>query len=492
MEIKKRYNLFTAIAMVVGIVIGSGVFFKAPSILAATNGNLGLSLLAWFIGGLVMMISAYTISLIASNCKRSNNLADMAEETVGRKHSFIMSWYYAVAYYPLLVGILGWVCADFTFVLFGHQATVAQLAVLSFVYVAIMYIVNILAPKIAGYLQISTTTIKLIPLVIMALFGIGYGLISNDGHLLENFASGSVYSGGKGFMAALCATCFAYEGWVVATSISKEVDNPKKTLPKALLIGTSIVLIVYLLFFTGLAGTFTNLDFINNGNEQIKASFSIIFGNIGGTLLYVFVVISCLGTLNGLCMGSSRALKQIAEKNNGPSPKTFITINKNDMNLPSAFIGLALSFIWLGIWLVMYYNGLTKGASWAIDISELIIVFVYMAYIPMYISIIKNRTDLNTFNRYVMPGFAIAAALLLISAGIYSHGMGTLVFLCVVGAILFVGMLFYKEDNSPVLTSKKEPKKAEVKTTAFEEVKYEPEADLVLMEDSSVVLREVE
>ncbi|MFI3252298.1 MAG: amino acid permease [bacterium] len=448
MELKKKYNLFTAIAMVVGIIVGSGVFFKASSVLDAVEGNMYLSILAWILGGLVMIVSAYTFSLIAANSKKSGELADMAEETVGRKHSFIQSWYCTIIYYPLLVGVLGWVCADFTCVLFGIDSRVLTV-VLSFVYVIVMFGFNMIAPKIAGYLQISTTVIKLVPLVFMAIAGLIYGLISSDGFIVENFTSTSMFFGNEGFLGALCGTCFAYEGWIVATTISKELKDPKKTLPRALVIGTIIVLSIYIFYYIGLSGTFANSDFIEYGNSQILAAFSKITGGIGGTILYIFVVISCVGTLNGLCMGTARNFKSIADTDNGPKPELFKSINRFNMNTASTICGFILSLIWTGCWLTMLYIGLHGGKYWAIDISELVIIFVYATYIPMYISIIRKRKDLNIFNRFVMPILAIGAALLMVVAAFISHGIyGCFVFLIFTGAVLFIGMLFYKEKIS--------------------------------------------
>lgn len=446
METQKKYNLTTAVAMVVGIVIGSGVFFKASSILNATEGNLGLSILAWIVGGLVMIVSAYTFSLIASNCKKSSNLVDMADETVGRVHSYVVSWYTSVIYYPLIVGVLGWVCANFTCVLFNIESNVLVF-VLSFVYVVIMYLLNTLAPKLAGYFQVTTTTIKIIPLIVMAIVGTIYGLFFNNNTLVENFTSMPIFNNSTGFMAALCGTVFAYEGWIVATSISKELKEPKKDLPKALVIGTVVILAIYILYYVGLAGTFLNDQFMSNGDSQVKLAFMEIFlGNQAfGTILYVFVVISCLGTLNGLTMASSRAFKTMAESKYGPKPEVFSKGNKAGMNIYAALIGFVLSLVWLGIWLHILYNGLMTGASWGIDISELVCVFLYILYIPMYISIMKNRNDLKVFNRFVMPSLAIFASLLLVVAGFISHEWGTLVFLLVTCVIIFFGMFGYKE-----------------------------------------------
>lgn len=445
MELKKKYNLLTAIAMVVGIVVGSGVFFKASGVLNAVEGNMWLSILAWIIGGLVMVVSAYTFSLIASNCKKSGELADMAEETVGRKHSYVLSWYCSVIYYPMLVGVLGWVCADFTCVLFNISSTTA-IVILSFIYVIAMFGFNMVAPKIAGYFQISTTAIKLIPLVVMAVVGLFYGLFAVDGMIVENLTSTSLFYGNKGFFGALCATCFAYEGWIVATTISKELKDPKKNLPRALVIGSLIILGIYIFYYIGLSGTYPNSEFMENGNSQILAAFSKITGGIGGTILYVFIVISCMGTLNGLCMGTARNFKSIADTKNGPCPELFTKINKFNMNTASNVTGFILSILWTVGWLVMLYIGLIGGKTWAIDISELVIIFVYAMYIPLYLSIIKKRKDLNAFNRFVMPIFAILAACLMLFAAISSHGMfGCLLFLMFSGFVLFIGMLFYKD-----------------------------------------------
>ncbi len=452
MELKKKYNLLTAIAMVVGIIVGSGVFFKAAGVLDAVDGNMWLSILAWVLGGLVMIVSAYTFSIIASNCKDSSDLATMAEETVGRKHSYVQSWYCAVIYYPLLVGILGFVCADFTCVLFGLSG-IAIMCILSFFYVIVMFVFNIVAPKIAGYFQVSTTVIKLIPLATMAIVGLIFGLVSPDGMIVENFQATSFFYGREGFLGALCATCFAYEGWIVATTISKELDNPKKNLPKALVIGTIIVLCIYIAYYVGLSGALASSEFIPKDKSHILEAFSKITAGFGGEVLYLFVIISCIGTLNGLCMGTARNFKAIADRDNGPKPKLFKSINNFNMNTASSIVGFVLSLVWLAVWLVLIFIGNlsseTDRACWAIDISELVIICAYLSYIPMYLSVIKNRKELNAFNRFVMPILAICAAALMMFAALYSHGIfGCLLFIAFSGAVLFVGMLFYKEKPS--------------------------------------------
>lgn len=84
-ELQKKYGLPTTTALVVGIVIGSGVFFKAEKILTATGGSLPLGILAWAIGGLIMIVCAYMFSILAGRYAHVSGLVDYAEALVGRR-----------------------------------------------------------------------------------------------------------------------------------------------------------------------------------------------------------------------------------------------------------------------------------------------------------------------------------------------------------------------------------------------------------------------
>lgn len=84
-ELQKKYGLPTATALVVGIVIGSDVFFKAEKILAATGGSLPLGILAWAIGGLIMIVCAYMFSILTGRYAHMSGLVDYAEALVGQR-----------------------------------------------------------------------------------------------------------------------------------------------------------------------------------------------------------------------------------------------------------------------------------------------------------------------------------------------------------------------------------------------------------------------
>jgi len=122
-KLEKKYGLFTAIAMVVGIVIGSGVFFKAEKILTATGGNLKEGILAWVIGGIIMISCAYTFSVMATKYQYINGVVDYAEAAMGKTYAYYVGWFMAVIYYPTITSVLAWVSARYTCVIFGFSIT---------------------------------------------------------------------------------------------------------------------------------------------------------------------------------------------------------------------------------------------------------------------------------------------------------------------------------------------------------------------------------
>ncbi|WP_434084412.1 APC family permease [Lacrimispora xylanisolvens] len=303
-KLEKKYGLFTAIAMVVGIVIGSGVFFKAEKILTATGGNLKQGILAWIIGGIIMISCAYTFSVMATKYQYINGIVDYAEATVGKKYAYYVGSFMAIIYYPTITSVLAWVSARYTCVIFGFSITGGECMTIACLYLVSSFTINALSPVLAGKFQVSTTVIKLIPLFLMAIVGTFTGL--RNGMTAYNFTHTVSASTANGLFTAVVAASFAYEGWIIATCINAELRNAKRNLPLALISGTLITMAAYILYYIGLAGTVKNEIIMAGGEAGAKLAFQTVFTSIGGNLLFVFVIISCLGTLNGLMLGCTR------------------------------------------------------------------------------------------------------------------------------------------------------------------------------------------
>ena len=194
-KLERKYGLFTAICMVVGIVIGSGVFFKAQTILEKTGGNMPLGVLAWIIGGIIMMVCLLTFSFMGQKYERVNGLVDYAEATVGKRYGYMMGWFCTTVYFPGMTSALAWVSARYTLEFIvsafpsfplvipasqGGCIVGPECMAISLLYLCGIYALNTLSPKLAGKFQTTTTVIKLIPLALMAIVGILYAAPLSD------------------------------------------------------------------------------------------------------------------------------------------------------------------------------------------------------------------------------------------------------------------------------------------------------------------------
>lgn len=442
-KLEKKYGLPTAIAMVVGIVIGSGIFFKAEKILTATGGNLPLGILSWIIGGLIMIVCAYTFSIMATRYEKVNGVVDYAEATLGHTYAYYLGWFLTMIYYPTLTSVLAWVSARYLSVLLGFGITSGECMTIAAFFLIGNYALNALSPKLAGKFQVSTTVIKMIPIGLMAVVGTIRGLSS--GLMLENFTTiVTEVSSGSAVFTAVCATAFAYEGWVIATSINAELRDAKKNLPRALVVGTLIVIITYILYYIGLSGAVENATLMAGGESGAKLAFETVFGRFAGTLIFVFIVISCLGTLNGLMMGCTRGLYSLSARRVGPRPELFSQVDaKTNMPTNSSIFGLLLCGFWL-----FYFYGANLTASWfgpfCFDSSEIPIITLYAAYIPIFIALMRKERDLSAFQRVVMPMLSVLGCVFMIVAAIVSHKMAVVYYLVIFALFMFPSYFFAK------------------------------------------------
>lgn len=405
--LQKKYGIWTATAMVIGIVIGSGVFFKADDVLAASGGSLPVALLAWLIGGAIMVVTAYVFSKIATRIEKVNGVVDYFEEAYGWRAGYLVAWFMTFIYYPTLVAVLAWVSANYTSGLLGFQHGVWLIAT---IYLVFFFLLNCYSPVLAGKWQVSATVIKLIPLALVAVVGLFTGLL--NGQTISSFTNAAqTVSTGGGLAVATLATAFAYEGWIIATSINAELQDAKRTLPKALFFGSTAVVIIYMLYYLGISGVLSNEQVLAAGNDAPVQVISLIFGHLGGTLLTVFVIISCLGTLNGLIMGSSRGMFAIASRGLGPKADFFGAIDpRTNSTQNSAILGFVLSAFWLLVW----YGNFAGWFGKFMDISELPIAFLYVIYISLYVWVMRKFSEAGPISRFVAPVLAGAGSLYII------------------------------------------------------------------------------
>ena len=437
MEENKKYGLLTSITMIMGIVIGSGIFFKADDVLSYTNGNMLLGILIFVIAAIAIIFGCLSISLLATKTDKPGGIISYAEEFVNKETSSAFGWFQVFLYMPALIAIVGFISALYIFQLFGIDASSLQMVILGTIIFSVIFLLNILSSKLGGYFQNIAMLFKLIPLILIVIFGFVKGnpveVLNADVNALKEGAVG------LGILAAFGPIAFSFDGWVVSTSISNEIKNSKRNLPLALIISPILVLILYVLYFIGISVLVGPEEVLSLGNESLNKAANIIFGNFGAKAILIFVIISVLGTCNGLILGFIRLPHSLAIRNMLPFSKTISQKKSNGTLLNSAIFCYILALIWMVIHYFYDKSGLPG------DIGEIAITVSYFNYSILYITIIKLTVKgeiKNKFMGYFCPIMAMIGSIIILLGGISNKLFIYYVLICL--SVMLIGYLYTK------------------------------------------------
>ena len=464
---EKRYGLPTAISMVIGIVIGSGVFIKGGKVLALTHGNMLQGVLVVAIVGLICIICSLVFAELGSKFEKVNGVVDYAEVALGEGYAYYVGWFMTTIYYPCLAAILAFFSAVFFCELcgipamdFANGSVSSQALGLGAGFLMLGYGVNMLSPKLAGKLQVSMTVIKLVPLLLMAVVGIIVGLSSGATANVLDYVNSAEYAAAvegqsafSGVLSGVASFAFAYEGWIIATTINAELKNAKRNLPIALILGALFCTVLYCLYIFAMSCVGDVETIIGTwplGEALPRIAFSKVFGNVIGTIVYAFISVGCLGVMNGLIMGSCRGMYSLAARKLGPRPVFYGQVDgQNNFVIKSGIIGMILGGLWYAwtavLWMYGpdFMGGLHDCAWIGWEPDEISVINLYAMYIPMFAAVMFRCKEFGAVKRFVLPVLGILCCLFMcyccwVGKG-YQQVFGYLIFLAVV---LGVGAIF--------------------------------------------------
>jgi len=420
----RKYGLITTIAMVVGIVIGSGIFFKTDDILVKTNGNVFFGAIAFVIGALGMIFGSLTIAKIATKDDTAGGIITYSEMAYNKKFGYYVGILQIFLYYPCLAAIISWVAGIYTGILFGFEINSLTHWVVAGGYLVILFIINLITEKLGGNFQNISTFIKLIPLIIIAILGLIFGDTSN---ITNSITTSNIITS----TSALVAVAFAFDGWIVATSICHEVKNAKKNIPLALTIGSLLVLSIYLLYYLGISATVGADKIIELGDAHVKEAADILLGGNAYKYISICIVISVLGTVNGLILGLIRLPYSMGIRKELPKSDILGKLNsKTNMPVNSGIF----AFTEVLFWFFVHFLTTKIPAIATFDISALPIIMNYVIYIALYVYVIKkseNKKDI------IIPSLAIIGALLVVITGFMDENI--ILYLAVTMIVLLIG-----------------------------------------------------
>ncbi|XGK32505.1 APC family permease [Lactobacillus acidophilus] len=296
---KRQISFGQALATVVGSVIGAGVFFKIGTITAQT-GSSSMTLLVWVLAGIISIASGLTISEIAASLK-INGAIKYLDYTYGRVWGFLFGWAQMIVYFPAQIGALSSIFGVQFVSLFGIEAKYSNL--IAVILVLFLLSINLIGTKFSSKMQSVITILKIIPIILIIVLG-----LFNQNKVSAPIFPVTVGSGkdligslSQGLLSAL----FAFEGWIVVTNLANEVKNPENDLSRAIISGLSIVTLIYVLINYTFLTVLPINQLVNNDNAAFEASMKL-FGQFGGKLITIGILISVYGAANAFMLTGMR------------------------------------------------------------------------------------------------------------------------------------------------------------------------------------------
>lgn len=433
---KKEYGLLTSIAMIVGIVIGSGIFFKSDNILIATKGSITLGVIVFFIAALGIIFGGLTIGELASRDSRAGGIITYAEDSYNESVACSFGWFHTFVYYPSLIAVISWVTGIYICILLGIEGGLLLQCLIGIGVASFLYVINILSKILGGFFQNAATIIKILPLLLIAASGILFG--NTQEITLNNSPIGESIS----WLAAIAPIAFSLDGWIVSTSIAHEIKDSKKNLPRALIIAPIFIVLIYVLYFVGISIYVGPEQIMALGDAHVDVAANGIFGPLGGNIIITFVVISIVGTLNGLILGYIRMPYSLAIRNMIPNSKGISIINeKLSVSIKSALLSYIVSLIWLVVhYITQKYNLMPNG-----DVSEISIAVNYLLYILLYFKVFKMGLEgevKGIWKGKINPILATLGSIITL-VGSFSNPM-LILYLLISFAVLITAFIYHK------------------------------------------------
>ena len=396
-QLQKNLGIAAALSTVVGMVIGGGVFFKPQAVYTLTGGAPGLGILAWIIAGIMTITAGLTAAEVSAAIPKTGGMMVYIEEIYGKKLGFLTGWMQTVLFFPATAAAIA--------VMFGQQAAIllnnpSLVMPMSIGVILLVGILNTFGSKTSGTIQTVSTVCKLIPLVLIIVFG----FIKGSG---DNPAMGIIGQ-------LLVAILFAYDGWINVGAIAGEMKNPGKDLPKAIIGGLSIVMAINVVI---------NLAYLwvlpASELAQYASPASIvaekIFGPVGGKLINVGILVSVFGCLNGYLLTGPRIPNTLA--NQKVLPAMFGKLNKHGVPANATLFMAVLSAIYALSGQFNLLSDLSMFAIWA---------FYTLTFIGV-IKLRKTQPDLKRPYKVpfypVIPIISICSGLFVVIDQLFLAGM---------------------------------------------------------------------
>jgi APA family basic amino acid/polyamine antiporter len=307
-RLKRALGPWTAIAIVVGSVIGSGVFFK-PGGIAQSAGSFPLIISVWVLGGVLCMLGGFCFAELAAMFPQAGGLYVYLRETYGRLVAFLFGWSEVLLAKPGAIGALSVAFTDRVDVLCGGGLSEYSKIVIAAVVVLGLAMINIFGVAWGGRMQLGMTIVKAGLVLAIAMLPFVLMPFLKTTIQLENYLSTAPpkHQGmATQIGAVLLAVMWAYHGWHGITPLAEEIRDPQRNIPLGLIGGIGTVMFLYVAANISYHGVLSMSELQAAGQRGAEVMLMKLIGPIGQAAMAFIIMCSTFGAMNSNVLETPR------------------------------------------------------------------------------------------------------------------------------------------------------------------------------------------
>ena len=313
-ELPRRIGLWSAVAIVVGTTIGSGIF-RSPAGIADRLPGPGPMLAIWVLGGLLALCGALTIAEVGGAYPETGGIYAYIREGWGRLPAFLYGWTELIIVRAASLGAISITFSEYTIRVLGIDPSAEPYATyaryMAAVAIALVGTINIVGVTWGSLVQNITSVAKYFGLALIVVIALAIGLPQTGGANFTPLAPAGSFAWGA-FGLALVSVLWAYDGWSNLSYIGGEISDPRRNIPRSLVIGMVAIISIYLLANIGYLSVLT-VDEMRTSRLVAADVADRLIGYPGVFFVAVTVMLSTFGTLNGSIMTSPRIFYAMAD-----------------------------------------------------------------------------------------------------------------------------------------------------------------------------------
>lgn len=306
-ELRRAIGLPQATAMVVGTIIGASIFVQPSEITGQVPSVFGI-FMVWLIAGILTFFGAMVCAEMASIFTQTGGVYVFLKESFSPSVGFLWGW---GMFWSIHSGIIAAIAVIFARYVgyFIHLGNIG-IKVVSVIVILIISAVNYLGVKQGSAMQTLFTLGKVVAIVVIVILGFTLGSRIPEHFVIDDVANTGITV--NNFFLALVAGLFAFGGWHMVTYNAEETINPRKTIPRALMIGTLTVTICYIAL-NAVYMYVLPLNVVASSKRIAADAADVLLGYGGGSFMSALVIFSTFGALSGIILCGPRVYYSMAK-----------------------------------------------------------------------------------------------------------------------------------------------------------------------------------